>query len=97
MYIAPPGFHMVVEEGFLRVLQPAAAAHVAPLQELPAMLLHLIRQELPLESERASNTESNSRIFRDFLLRVNSDESRGDPSMVAPQFIQDSPESEHIY
>lgn len=46
--------------------------------------------------ERASNTESNSRILRDFLLRVNSDESRGDPEVVAPQFIQKLPESEQI-
>jgi two-component system chemotaxis response regulator CheB len=121
VYIAPPGFHMIVEEGLVRVLQgprenlqrpaidplfrSAAAAygrrvigiiltgmlddgtaglmvvsasggeaiiedpqsasfssmprsaldhvpnaHVAPLSEVPAMLLHLIRQELPLES-----------------------------------------------
>jgi hypothetical protein len=55
-------------------------------------------QELParLYEERASNTESNSRILRDFLLRVNSDESRGDPEVVAPQFIQKLPESEQI-
>ena len=54
--------------------------------------------ELParLYEDRASNTQSNSRIVRDFLLRVNSDESRGDPEVVASQLIQESPKSEHI-
>jgi two-component system chemotaxis response regulator CheB len=240
VYIAPPGFHMIVEEGLVRVLQgprenlqrpaidplfrSAAAAygrrvigiiltgmlddgtaglmvvsasggeaiiedpqsasfssmprsaldhvpnaHVAPLSEVPAMLLHLIRQELPLESnpiqappgaaketriaeldmteissearlrkpspfacpdcggvlweieqngflrfrcrvghaltakylgaEQRHAVESalwEAQILRNFLLQVNSDEGRGDPEIVAPQFIQKSPESEHI-
>jgi two-component system, chemotaxis family, protein-glutamate methylesterase/glutaminase len=152
VYIAPPGFHMVVEEGFLRVLQgprenlqrpaidplfrSAAAAygrraigvilsgmlddgtaglmvvnasggeaivedpqsalfssmprsaldhvpsaHVAPLPELPAMLLHLIRQELPLESNSIKSPLGAAKETR---------------IAVAPQFIQESPESEHI-
>ncbi len=48
-------------------------------------------QDLParLYEERASNTESNSRILRDFLLRVNSDVIRGDSEVVAPQFLQE--------
>lgn len=40
--------------------------------------------------ERAANTESNSRILREFLLQVNQHESSEDPAVPGPAVIQES-------
>jgi two-component system chemotaxis response regulator CheB len=40
--------------------------------------------------ERAANTESNSRILRDFLLQVNHQESGDDPPAAAPAVLEES-------
>lgn len=189
VYIAPPSFHMIVEDGVLRVLQgprenlhrPAIdplfrsaaaaygervigviltgmlddgtaglmvvsarggkaivqdpdtalypgmprsaldnvpAARVATLQDIPALLVQLIGSPVPAgtsrlrnvpfgaaketriaeldmneitSEERASNTEANSRILRDFLLRVNTAETIDSDD--APHSLDESPES----
>jgi two-component system, chemotaxis family, protein-glutamate methylesterase/glutaminase len=67
------------------------------------------RHEAParLYEQRAANTESNARVLRNFLLKINQDqmnyegqvkeEGSGEPQLQASQHPQESPESEHSY
>ena len=74
-------------------------AHVRPLEQIPELLLQLIRKDLasepgnlrqaPLQAAKEARIaelewprfQMNSKILRDFLLRVNRDESRGEPEI----------------
>jgi two-component system chemotaxis response regulator CheB len=71
----------------LRALEESAALYRRMAHRAEAS-----KQDLTASSyqERAADTESNSRILREFLLQVNQHEATEDPAVAGPEVIHES-------